>query len=130
MTATSYAARAAIALTGAVTERGIGRSLAATTCRDCHTPTVRALDADICAFEVTLDPTPLDPLGETLAIATGRTTYDVVPTKTGLLIEPRSPQRITQPRRHPVLAQHRCGQPLPAAADDTDDRGETDEPPF
>lgn len=130
MTSTEAAARAAIALTGAVTERGISRRLAATVCRHCHVPTVCALDADVCAFEVALDPTPLDPIGEVLALAAGRTTYDVVSAKTGPQIEPRNPFRIAQSRRHQVLAEHRCGQPLPADPGSANAHGETDEPPF
>lgn len=120
--------------TGHVTATGTSRRLTAHTCRTCHSPTLRGLDADTCAFEITLDPTPLDPLGEVLALTAGRRTYDLTHTAGRYEINPRTHHHITRPRRYPVLTEHRCGQPLPVAAEPapamTATEGATDEPPF
>lgn len=129
MTLTADRLRAHLITTGVITESGVSRAAKLRACTHCGHPVIRALDGDVLAFDVSCDPDPIDPLGEVLALAAGRRTYDAIPTKTRLELEPRHPAHITGPHRYPVLAEHRCGQPLPAAADRAQ-RQETDEPPY
>jgi len=53
----------------------IGRRIRATRCRHCACSILVGLDADRCALPVQVDPLPLAPLGEALAILDGRSTY-------------------------------------------------------
>lgn len=117
--------------TGAVTERGVARAARIGACRDCGAVIVRGLDSDVAALDVAVDLASVDELGELLALTAGRVTYDAV-TGTGRIeLNPRDqPAHLTRPRRHPVLVEHRCGQPLPTVAATADTRQESDEPPF
>lgn len=124
------AVQLAIEATGAVTPERISRAVSRHICRHCQSPTLRALDGDVLAFDVTVNPDPIDELGELLAIATGRRTYDAITTTGRMELEPRRPAHIPN-RRHPVLAEHRCHEPLPTARTRRDETGGvTDEPPF
>lgn len=117
--------------TTGVDPTGTRRAAARTTCRTCRAPVIRALDGDVLAFEVTADPIPLDPVGELLAIAAGRRTYDAVTVRGRIELEPRRPTHIPI-RRHPILADHHCGHPIPAAVTTDADAQEAtnDAPPF
>jgi hypothetical protein len=42
----------------------------------CGQPVLTGLDSDLCAWPATVDPLPLTPTGEMLALLGGRTTYD------------------------------------------------------
>jgi hypothetical protein len=101
--------------TGRLDTDGCSRTIRAGHCPDCHTPTVRGLDSDICGMPVRCDTDVLDPVGELLAVAAGRITYDVTGPARRPQLDPRRPAHITGPRRYPVLAEHRCGHPLPTS---------------
>jgi hypothetical protein len=94
------------------------RNVTTRTCRDCGAKVLHGDDADVCGIPTTVDPRPVDNLGEFLAVASGRRTYDLRPTKTagshGRQLAERNATAIRQPRRLPVVAEHRCDQPLPA----------------
>lgn len=130
MTPRTFDLRAHLETSGHVSEHGTSRAASRRICRDCGQPVVRALDADLLAFEVTVDPTPVNPVGELLALAAGRRTYDGIHVGGRLELEPRRPAHITQ-HRYPVFTDHHCGAPLPAAAPTAGAAQEdTNEPPF
>lgn len=56
---------------------GITRAVRATYCRGCGAHVMRGLDADVAALPTVVDPTPLDPLGEALALLANRPTYSL-----------------------------------------------------
>lgn len=88
-------------------------------CPRCGAKTLAGLDADWLALDTFLDHAPVDELGEALAVLQGRRTFDLRPTggrSHSRCMEERSASSIRAGRRyHPVHAEHRCGQPLPAA---------------
>lgn len=104
-------------------------------CTKCNSPVLRGLDYDPAGIMVDADPTPLNQLGETIALLTGRTTYDLAYSNSRRILEYRDQHRIGGKRRYPVLPEHRCGAPLtdyqetppkPAPTTKTND----DTPPF
>jgi hypothetical protein len=96
----------------------VNRSVRARTCK-CGAAILAGLNRDWLAIDTTLDAQPVDNLGEALALMQGRSTYDLRPLTgygaTGRQMQIRNATRISQPRQHPVHAEHRCGQPLPPA---------------
>lgn len=128
--------------TGAITLEPIPatRHTRATNCRDCSQPILRGLDADICAIATNVDPTPLNPLGEAIARATGRRTYTLRWMGNHYQLGPRDPETIRahpagdQANRYDVLAIHECGSPaLPTAPSALPVRATVDttaEPPY
>lgn len=100
----------------------MSRSIRTSQCPHCRAHVLRGLDADWLALDTTLDPQPVDNLGEFLALATGRRTFDLRPTSSsgshGRVMEERNAWRIRNPWviPFPVHAEHRCGQPLPPAS--------------
>lgn len=100
--------------TGRANTDGISRTLTTGLCRTCQQPVVRGLDDDRCALPTTCDPQPVDELGELLALATGRGTYDLRRSAGRYQIDRRHQWRISGRRNDiPVLAEHKCGAPLP-----------------
>lgn len=103
---------------GHITETGISRHARIRTCARCHTPALVGLDDDICATEAATDPTPLNPLGEALALIDGRRTWNLTTTRNGYQLERRDNTHITtnpagtHPRQD-TLAEHRCHHPPP-----------------
>lgn len=82
-------------------------------CR-CGQPVIVGLDADLAAFPARVESRRLTAAGEVAALTDGRITYEM---KLGAL-DRRN--RWTIPgrpagERTPVHAEHRCGQPMPAA---------------
>ncbi len=55
--------------------RPTGRGVHATKCRICHLPILTGLDADQAAISASVEWLPLDPIGEFLALISGRATY-------------------------------------------------------
>ena len=106
----------------------MSRTVTVRTCPDCGAKILRGDDADVCGIPTTVDHRPVDNLGEFLALATGRRTYTLRPTKTrgshGRELDERNATAIKTGARYPVHAEHVCGQPLPAAAESA----ETDRP--
>lgn len=88
-------------------------------CPQCRKRTLKGEAADQhdgTLWPARADPKPIDALGEAIARLAGRLTYDL--DHDGKL-HIRSTWHIRQTRRRPVLAEHRCGRPLPAAAPGT-----------
>lgn len=105
---------------GTLTETGLSRRARPRPCARCHTWTVCGLDADTLALEAHCDPQPLTPLGEVIALATGRRTLELVRTRGRLELEQRWADHIESRLAGntpgaDVLATHRCGQPIAAS---------------
>lgn len=102
-------------------------------CPNCRAPILVGLDADICAFTARADPTPIDEIGEAVALLTGRRTYDLTGTGSGKQLNAREEHNITAPRKYLVFPEHRCGKSLAAHIDpaaSTAKRKTPEEPPF
>ena len=96
----------------------MSRPVRVATCRDCGAKTLNGYDADICGLPRTLDHTPIDELGEAIAVLTGRITYElraVTGRGHGREMEERNANLIRRGSRNPIHPEHQCGQPLPAA---------------
>lgn len=85
-------------------------------CRHCKAPVLAGLDDELCGFPTTVDPTPLSPIGEALALLAGRTTYRL--DKDQQLWRRDRWQIAGQPAGtvdrlfpHDVVASHSCGAP-------------------
>jgi hypothetical protein len=92
------------------------RAAALRLCPACQTPTLVGLDADIAAFAARADVLPIDELGETVALLSGRPTYDLVTNGGRKELARREEWNIGGDRRYPVLAAHKCGVALDAHA--------------
>lgn len=119
MTATWARLRDHLIATGAMTPNGTTRRAQPRRCRTCNAHVIIGLDANVCALAVLADPTPLDQLGEVLAIATARPTYTLEHDGARLVLNYRDPGRIRhRPAggglRYDVVPAHVCGRPLPA----------------
>lgn len=84
-------------------------------CR-CGRLTVVGLDADVLAFTVRVDPTPLTPAGELAAAITGRPTYELASLVGRLVLDRREPDHLTGRPPFPgatydVLPAHDCAAP-------------------
>jgi len=85
-------------------------------CPSCKAPTLVGLDADTTAFTARADVLPIDELGETIALLSGRPTYDLVTNGGRKELARREEWNIGGDRRYPVLAAHKCGVALDAHA--------------
>jgi hypothetical protein len=95
---------------------GATRAAGIRLCPKCRAPILTGLDADMCALTVRVDPTPLTELGEAVALLQGRMTYNLASGPSRKELDQREAHHIGAPRKSPVLAQHRCHQPLDAFA--------------
>lgn len=95
------------------------RSVRLRVCRRCNAPVLAGLDADICAFAVQADVVPLTPLGEAVALLTGRRTFDLVGYGSDKRLYAREEHNIHTTRRYLVFPEHRCGESLDAYTDPT-----------
>lgn len=90
------------------------RHIQATRCRNCGAPTLRGLNDLHAAGLITVDPTPLSPLGEALATLANRKTVALEPYG-GLRFTRRGHHQITgRPAGtglFDVYATHQCGSP-------------------
>lgn len=103
-------------------------------CPRCKAPIIVGLDDNRAARNVTCDPTPITELGEAYALVQGRTTYCFADDNGRKILWHRYEWNIKAPRRWPVLATHKCRQPMtPFAAPQPAPRKATvndDTPPF
>lgn len=102
-------------------------------CPRCRRPILSGLDDDIAARTAHADPTPITPLGETLALLTGRATYDLCAPYGRRELWRRDHWHIAGARKYPVLPEHKCGQPLDAHTETLQHRNRyvcPAEPPF
>lgn len=118
---------------------GISRRARTTFCRTCGQPTIRGLDDDKAALPATCDPQPLGPAAEALALITGCRSYELAWRGDHYELDHRDRYRITgKPAGTGIhaVAEHKCGQPLPAIDPPPDIPTRTfaeeapDEPPF
>lgn len=86
-------------------------------CPRCKAPILSGLDDDTAARSVHADPTPINPVGEALALLAGRATFDLTAAGGKRQLWRRDEWHISGRRKFPVLPEHRCGQPLDAHAD-------------
>lgn len=89
------------------------RSAHLTRCRLCGAWTIHGLDADTCAFEVDVDPSPLTPRQEMLCAVAGRRTYDLDTGNQKILIHHRDAYTVATPSRLTVVPAHQCGATFP-----------------
>ena len=110
--------RAMLEAQGLMVDR-MTRRVSARTCRECHAPILAAIAGDVAGIPAYVDPVPLSPLGEALAVLCGRYTCSLRPAARGLRLDLRDSYHITEAAgsgRYDVVAQHRCGAaPLPEA---------------
>jgi hypothetical protein len=88
-------------------------------CPRCGAPILAGLDADWCALTAHVDPTPITPAGEAVALLAGRRTYDLIGRGDERTLSLRETEHIQAPRRHPVVPAHACGQSLAAFIEKT-----------
>lgn len=107
---------------GHMTADGVTRRVTARTCRTCHAPILAGLTGLRCARDARVDPDPLSPLGEALAVLGGRATFALWRAAAGRYeLENRDQFSIAgtpagTSTRYDVLAEHVCNAaPLPAA---------------
>lgn len=77
------------------------------TCPQCRAHVLTGPDDDTMALRAVADPTPVGSADELRALTAGRTSYDLIAGE----LERRDQWRLTGPRRHPVLLEHRCEEP-------------------
>jgi hypothetical protein len=120
---------------GAMGNDRIGRGARPARCRHCSCSILTGLDGDRAAGVARVDPLPLAPMGEALAILAGRSTYALHVGAGRCELQIRDQWQIAGTpagTRYDVMAAHVCGGPnLPEAP--TVNRPPTplpDEPPF
>ncbi|MDP1877991.1 MAG: hypothetical protein Q8M17_10610 [Actinomycetota bacterium] len=99
---------------GVISETGLTRNAGIRTHRPCHAACIAGIDDN--GFDTWTDPTELTPTGELQALLDGRRTWDLhahraLTLRTSISIQHRP---AGNPAR-PVLAQHRCHQPIPSS---------------
>lgn len=92
---------------------GTTRVARARRCRTCREYVLAGLDANRCALPVAVDPDPLSPRGEMVALLAGRTTFSLRLLADQLELDRRSAFEIRSGRteRLDVLGRHACGLP-------------------
>jgi hypothetical protein len=84
-------------------QRGVARQAQLQQCR-CGAQTYAGLDADVCAFDVVVDASPVDAEGERLALMQGRRTFDM----TGKALWRRLDRHIAGESKYDIHVAHRC----------------------
>lgn len=82
-------------------------------CPRCNELTVQGLDADVAAFTVTVDPTPIQPNQEGWCVINGRNTYGVEVIGKKVIINYRDPYAIGLPSHYRIVPEHVCGHRYP-----------------
>lgn len=93
----------------------IGRRAQLTVCQRCQVLLLVGLDADVAALLARVDYLALTRVGEVLALAQGRLTYELALHGGRYEIDPRDERAITRAPAEPtvVLVEHRCTEPVP-----------------
>jgi hypothetical protein len=89
-------------------QRGFARQARLQQCR-CGVQTYAGLDADVAAFEVVVDASPVDAKDEQAALAAGRRTYDMTGGGSGTLWR-RLDRHIAADPKYDIHVAHRCAQ--------------------
>lgn len=124
--------------TGRLDAAGVRRTAAAGRCPRCGARLLVGLDSDLIGMTARVDPWPIDKQSEFIALVGGRWTYNLVATFSAsgrrcFEIDRRAPYHISGSTDWTVVAEHRCGAPLPAIDRLPPlglQRTEPDEPPF
>lgn len=100
------------------TKDGVSRAVSARVCRRCSAPVLAAIARE--GFAADADPEPLSPLGEALAVLTGRPTFALRRVRGRLELDLRDSfemrHRAAGTGTYDVVAGHACGaDPLPSA---------------
>lgn len=82
-------------------------------CPRCNELTIQGLDADVAAFQVTVDPTPLEPKQEGWCVLNGRQTYAAEVIGKKVILNDRDPYAIARPSYYRILPEHVCGHRYP-----------------
>jgi hypothetical protein len=99
--------------TGRMSQQGLTRNARVIPCRHCKLPTIAGFDADMCALDAWCDIDELNPRHEIQALLDNRNTYELVPHGGGRYrFTYRDQWRVKTPPNHPLLATHRCDDPL------------------
>lgn len=101
----------------------MSRNLVTETCIGCGVAVWAGLSDDYCARVVRIDPNPLSPFGEMLALLAGRGTFDLhregehwrLYVRDHWQIAGRPAGLVAWAWRCDVVTEHVCNQPLPAA---------------
>jgi len=83
-------------------------------CRTCQAQILEGLDEDVCAFRAVVDPDPLTPMGEALALLAGRRSYEIRRHSGGWALWHRDRWQIRGRVAGPkylVVADHQCDTP-------------------
>lgn len=99
---------------------GLTRKARLRTCPGCRRSALAGLDSRVAGLSTWCDLTELSPLGEAMALVDGRWTYEVWDAGSRPELERRGIDRVRahppgSPGCHPVLAGHRCRDPIPAS---------------
>lgn len=87
-------------------------------CPSCRANVLSAVDGDLCASSVTVDPTPLDPQSELACKLSGRLTYRLRIREGRAQLDDRDPVWTgPAPDGATILPEHRCGARFPGTID-------------
>lgn len=92
----------------------VHRAAGLRTCPRCNSPILTGLDADMCALTARTDLLSVNAMGETLALLTGRRTFDLITVGGRKELHRRDECHIKAERTYPVLPEHKCGAALDA----------------
>lgn len=86
-------------------------------CRQCRAPVLVGLDGELCSFTAVVDPDPLTPYGEALALLAGRDTYTLRRRAGRFTLTAREVWHIAGGTPGDVVARHHCpALPIPPGA--------------
>ncbi len=91
---------------------GTHRTARLRTCPHCQAPVLAGLDAERAGTRAVADLTPVNEMGEAIALINGRATFDLIKTGGRMELNWRDSFAIEGVRRYPVIPAHKCGQPL------------------
>lgn len=119
---------------GILRSDGITRRLSVRRCPGCGVWIMAALDGEVAAVAVYVDAGHAGRMAEFLAISQGRRTFEMVmtnrPGRFCYTIEPRRAYHMRRETRHPVLIEHRCGQPIELESLPQSQERNREHPPF
>lgn len=98
---------------GLISGDGYNRWAIHARCPKCRATVLQGLDNAVCGLPVRAGLVCLDAVGELLALAGGRRTYELRPKAGGRIDLQRRDRWMMARRGYPVVADHRCGQQLP-----------------
>ena len=81
-------------------------------CPQCRAKVLVGLDADACAFTVTIDPATLTRDGELIYIVAGDLMYALKPS--GQILRRSHAEILKRPRHFTIHREHQCDKPTPA----------------